>query len=133
MGRIVRAGLLYFLMVGAAGFLVGTIRVLWLLPRLGERWAELLEMPLMLAVVYLGARRVSRRVESTGGRLAAGLLALGLLLAMELGLVLQLRGLTLAEYAETRDPLSGAVYLVSLALFGLAPALLKSAADNPQP
>ena len=98
--------------------------MLWLLPLLGERWAELLEMPLMLGVVYVGARWVNRRLAKRGSRLAAGLLALALLVAMELGLVLQLRGLTFAEYIESRDPVSGAAYLFSLVVFGVAPALL---------
>src|SRR6185503_11470140 len=45
--RAFYAGLLYFSGVFAAGFLLGAVRVLWAGPRIGERAAELLEVPLM--------------------------------------------------------------------------------------
>ena len=38
-------------------------------------------------------------------------------------LVLWLRGWTLAEYYESRDPVSGAVYVIMLGLFALMPLL----------
>ena len=41
--------------------------------------------------------------------------------AAELGLVLTLRGLTVAEYVAGRDPISGSAYLFSLGVFALAP------------
>jgi hypothetical protein len=119
-----KAGARYFGMVFAAGFLLGTIRVLWLVPRIGARAAELMEMPIMLLVILLAARDMVRRLPPPRGdrsRLGAGLLALGLLLVAELTLVLALRGLTLPEYLAGRDPVSGTVYAALLGVFALMP------------
>jgi hypothetical protein len=41
--RIVEAGVLYFALVFEAGFMLGAIRTLWVVPSLGSRTAELLE------------------------------------------------------------------------------------------
>jgi hypothetical protein len=124
---VVRAGLAYFGLVFAAGFLLGTLRVLWLAPRVGERAAELAETPLMLAASLLAARWVVQRFQvpaTAAARLQVGLLALVLLLSCELTVVLALRGLSLDEYLATRDPLSGAVYLAALLAFAAMPWLL---------
>lgn len=123
--RTVKAGLAYFAVVFGAGFLLGVLRVLLLVPRFGERYAELAEMPVMFLVVVISARGITRRFAippSASARLGMGGLALGLLLACELALVLQDR--SLADYVASRDPVSGTVYLVMLMLFALMPALV---------
>jgi hypothetical protein len=106
---------------------LGALRVLWVVPRLGERAAELMEMPLMLAVAFLAARWIVRRstpAPSPGTCLGIGLFALGLLLAAEVALVLGLRGLSVQEYLASRDPVAGAAFVVALALFALMPLLV---------
>ena len=125
--QIVRSGLLYFALVFGAGFVLGTIRTLWVVPRFGERNAELMEAPLMLAVTFLAARWMERHSllpSAQAARLGVGLVALALLLAAEFAVVLRLRGLSIAEYVATRDPVAGAVYLLSLGFFALAPLLV---------
>jgi hypothetical protein len=126
--RLVRLGLAYFAIVFAVGLALGFVRVLWLVPRLGERAAELLEAPVMVAVSYLAARTVfarpGRRPVGPYAAARAGLLALGLLVVVELTVVLTLRGLTWDEYVSGRDPVPGAVYLASLVLFALMPVLV---------
>ncbi len=124
MARVPRVGFLYFLMVFAAGFALGPIRVLWLVPRVGERTAELLEMPVMVAVIWLAAGWATSRLMGGRERLAAGTLALMLMLGFEFGLVLRLRGLSVAEYLESRDPVAGAAYAAALLFLALAPTLL---------
>lgn len=125
--KSLKAGALYFVLVFGAGFALGPIRILWLAPRVGERAAELIEAPIMLAVTYLAARWITRRLAvpaATGARLAMGFAGLALLLAAEFSLVLSLRGLTLADYFAQRDPVAGAVYYAMLGAFALMPLLL---------
>jgi hypothetical protein len=85
--QTLKAGLLYFALVFGAGFVLGTIRTLWLVPTLGMRTAELMETPVMLVVVILAARWIVRHLDvptTTATRLGVGFIALGLLLVAEL-------------------------------------------------
>lgn len=124
--RILKFGLGYFLIVFGFGFLFGTFRVLVLVPAVGERVAELLEMPLMLVVIVFAARWVVRAFPHAAKKLllATGLLALALLAAAELTLAFALSGLSPLAYAASRDPVAGSAYLASLLVFALAPMLL---------
>ena len=127
MPRALQAGVAYFGIVFVAGFFLGVIRVGWLVGRVGERTAELAEAPVMLGVIFFAARWLVVRLgvpASLAARALMGVSALVLLLAVELTVVLALRGLTFAEYLGTRDPVAAAVYLVSLGLFAAMPALL---------
>jgi len=53
-----------------------------------------------------------------------GLVALGLMLVAEFGLVLWLRGLSIKEYLAIRDPVSGTVYYAMLGAFAIMPLLV---------
>lgn len=122
--RALTAAAAYFAAVFGAGFVLGVARTLWLVPRIGARAAELAEVPVMLVFVVFAARRVVRRFAvppAAGPRLAVGVAAVALLLAAELALVLPLRGVTIATYFATRDPVAGAAYLASLVVMALAP------------
>ena len=126
--RILKAALVYFLIVFGFGFLLGPIRILLIVPRLGERIAELLEAPLMLFVIILSANRIVRTFQLPVRlvyRLGAGMIAFILGLVFEFGLVLTLRGLTLTEYFESRDPIAASVYYLTLVLFTLMPLLVR--------
>jgi len=94
--RILKAALAYFALVFGAGFMLGPIRILWVAPRLGERMAELMETPIMLAIIILAARWVVRRLAvptTPSSRLAMGGIALFLMLLAEFSLVLLFRGI----------------------------------------
>lgn len=132
--QILKAGTLYFVLVFGAGFVLGPIRILWVIPRFGTRTAELMEAPVMLVVIIVTARRVVRRLAvppATSGRLGMGCAALALLLVAEYTLVLWLRGLSLSEYLASRDPVSGAVYYVMLGVFAITPLLVIRRLDCP--
>jgi hypothetical protein len=125
--QILKSGALYFALVFGAGFVLGPVRLLWLVPRVGERIAELVETPIMLVVVILAARWIVRRPSvppTRSARLGVGVVALGLLLVAEFGVVLGLRGLTVAEYLASRDPVAGTVYAVTLMVFAVMPMLV---------
>ena len=125
--RIIKVGALYFAAVFAVGFLLGVIRTLWVVPRLGNRVAELIEAPIMLLVVFLAAGRIVRRhpeLPVWKDWLTAGLLALAFLLAVEFTVVLWLRDLSLAQYFASRDPVSSTVYVALLGAFAVMPFLV---------
>jgi hypothetical protein len=125
---VLRAALSYFALVFAAGFVLGSIRVGLLVPRLGVRMAELSEMPFMLVVIFIAARFISVRFALPAGamqRLAVGLLALVFLVATELLLALLLLNQTPTEHIASRDPVSGSVYLGMLGVFALMPLLVR--------
>jgi hypothetical protein len=61
--QILKAGALYFAAVFAAGFVLGTIRTLLIVPRFGVRTAELMEAPIMFVVTILSASWVTRRLR----------------------------------------------------------------------
>jgi hypothetical protein len=123
----VASGAAYFGIVFSAGFLLGSFRVILVVPRIGVRAAELAESPLMLLVTVLAARFVVRRFAlppSIGARLVTGLVALGLLIVAELGTVVILQRQTLLSYIASRDRVSGSVYIALLVLFAAMPAFL---------
>ena len=124
---MLKGALFYFTLVFGAGFMLGPIRILWVVPHFGTRTAELMETPIMLGVIFLAARWIVRRFAlppTPSIRLRVGFLALGLLLVMEFTVVLWLRGLTIGEYLASRDPVSETVYLASLGVFAIMPLLV---------
>ena len=120
-------GAIYFGLVFGVGFLLGTVRVMWLVPEVGERVAELFEAPLMLVAIVLSARYVTRRFPSSrdSDYLVSGVFAFVLLVAVEFSVVLGLRGLTITEYVAGRDPIAGVVYVSMLIVFAVMPWLLR--------
>lgn len=125
--RSLKPAVLYFVLVLGTGFVFGMIRVPFLVPRLGERYAELLEMPFMFVAIVLAARYVIRRFAlptSQSIRLKVGFTALALSVLAELLLAAVLQSRSLVQYIASRDPVSGSVYLVMLLLFALMPSIL---------
>jgi uncharacterized membrane protein (Fun14 family) len=124
--KTIRAGLVYFAIVLGTGFVLGVVRVPFLVPRIGERWAELAEMPIMGAAMFFAAGYILRRfpeVHLHGRSLVVGFLALALAICAELGLAVALQSQSLAEYIGSRDRVSGSVYLLMLVVFALMPRL----------
>lgn len=108
--RHLKPALAYMSLVMGTGFVFGVVRVPFIVPRLGERYAELLAMPFMLVAIVLAARYVVRRFDVSTGlvvRLQAGFVALGLSLVAEVLLATVLQGRTPAQFIASRDPVSG--------------------------
>ena len=123
--RILKPAFLYFAIVFGAGFILGPIRILLVVPRVGVRSAELMEAPIMLVVILLASLWIVRRFpepSSLSGRLAMGSFALLLMLGAELLLARTLQGISIREYVAAKDPVSGSVYYALLLVFALLPA-----------
>ena len=122
--QILKSGALYFALVFGAGFVLGTIRVLLVVPRIGTRTAELIETPVMILVSFVAARWIIRRIvapPTTTERIAIGFVPLALLVSTEFTFVLWLQGLTISEYLASRDPVAGTAYVIALGLFVVMP------------
>jgi hypothetical protein len=92
-----------------------------------------MEIPIMIAVIFFSARWVVRHLgipPTSGSRLGMGCTAFVLLLAAEFGFVLWLQGLSISDYLATRDPVSGAVYYISLGVFAIMPILVEKRKVN---
>ena len=126
MRKTVIAALVYFGLVLGTGFVLGIIRVPFIVPKIGERWAELAEMPIMATVIFISSGYVLNRfpeIQTSSRSLIAGFLALALSVCAELGLAVALQSQTLIEYIASRDKVSGSVYIVMLVFFALMPRL----------
>lgn len=89
MRAVVKAGIAYFAVAFGCGFVLGALRELVAVPRLGGLAAVALEVPIMLAISWVAAGRVVRRFavpNALGARLATGGLAFVLLQAAEIAL-----------------------------------------------
>ena len=125
MPRIVLPALLYVATVFAAAFALGALRVMLVVPRLGELAAVTLEVPVVLGLSWLVAGRVLRRwpLPRPGQRLAMGGLAFALLMLGETILGATLFGRTPAGILAAMATLPGLVGLAGQIGFGLIPAL----------
>lgn len=125
--RIVRAGVAYFWLVFGAGFILGSIRVPFLVPRFGERISELIETPFMFVVVVIAARYITKRYALPPQpfiRLGVGAIGLSLLVVAELVFVSVLQRRSISEYIANKDSVAGIVFLAMLVLFALMPLIL---------
>ena len=110
----------YFALVFGTGFVLGPIRVLWLVPQVGVRTAELMEMPLLLVAIVFSARFINRRYPAAP-RVRTGLIALGLMFGAEISFGMILSGASPLQVLLNRDPVSGTAYYAALAAFAAMP------------
>lgn len=127
MPKVLSPAVFYFFLNFAVGFLLGPVRIFWAVPRFGERAAELMEQPIVLAAMFLAARVTVTRFKlskNDSTPVFVGLLALTFMVVAEVTVVVLLRRVAISEYISSRDPVSGSVYLVMLLIFGLMPWLV---------
>jgi hypothetical protein len=129
----IRAGIAYFAAVFAAGFLLGIVRVFYVLAWLGETRAVLLELPLMLIFAWFVCRaciarfRVPPRISQ---RLIMGLVALVLTLLAEVGVSLTLAGSTFREHLDLYRELPVQLGAAAQLLTALYPAIQNKTAQT---
>ena len=127
MSRIAAAAASYAGLIFAAGFVLGTLRVLVLVPRIGAEVAEAIEVPIMLALSFLVARwQVARHgvPARLPPRLAMGGLAFILLMSAEIVLGVIGFGQPLAEVLTGYGDPRRWIGLGGQIAFGLMPVLL---------
>ena len=122
--EILKASTVYFLYVFGTGFLLGCIRVPFLVPRLGARTAELIEMPFMASVIWFSSHSVVKQftlAPTLAVRLAVGGIALLFALSAEVVFIKWMQANTISQYIASRDIISGLVFIVMLLGFALMP------------
>lgn len=125
--RTLKITLSYFGIVFGVGFLLGIIRVPFLAPALGERIAEMIELPFMLAAIFLAASWIVHHYRLESGfatALVSGLLAASILLMVEFSVVLWIRGISVSDFLANRDPVAGTLYYIAVGIFAVMPGLL---------
>jgi hypothetical protein len=127
MKRALTATTFYFLALFALGFVLGTIRVLFVGPQIGDLGETLLEVPLMLTAAFFLCRWAVGRWQvspALATRWAIMLWFLVLLLLFETLLGIALFGRTLAEtWAGLATP-AGLVGLTAQIIAALLPLLI---------
>jgi len=125
--RPLKAGLIYFLLIFALGWVLGPIRELWAVPQFGRITALLFEAVMMLIAMVVSSRWVMRRFnvpQTLGSTIPMGLVALAILAPAEIAGVLWVRGLSRREYLASFVTTSGVISLVMFLLFAAMPTLV---------
>jgi hypothetical protein len=120
-----KAGALYAIVIFLIGFIVGTIRVVLLVSRLGETTAVIVEAPLMPAASWFVCRWCVDWLDvrqTVRARSLMGLVAFLVLMLAEFGLGTVL-GRSLTEQLAAYGSLAGAIGLAAQMIFATFPAL----------
>jgi hypothetical protein len=122
----IKAGAAYFAIVFGVGFLLGMLRVLVVIPKIGEANAVMLELPVILGVSWF----VSRWLVATFGistrwtsRLAMGGVAFGLTMLAEFGVAHVVFGRTVDAYIAGYQSTAALLGLGGQIVFGLIPLI----------
>lgn len=126
MNRVAAAALAYWAGGLALGFMLGSVRVLWVAPRLGEMGAVAAELPLMLGAGWWWARIVLRHAHLPDLRSAQrmGALAFAVLLVSECVLAALLFGTAPPQWARGLITPAGLLGLAGQAIWAVLPAWL---------
>ena len=120
------AGVAYFAVVFAAGFVLGALRVLVVAPAIGALAAVLVELPVMLGLSWGVAGAVLRRLAPDPGlatRATMAATAFALLMLAEPALAILAFGQAARGYLAGLVTLPGAIGLAGQVVFGLIPLL----------
>jgi len=126
MTQVFKAAFTYVLAVFTVAFVLGTIRVLIVIPRLGETLAVLLEAPILLVVSWWVSRwcvRVFRVGATTAERTLMGAVAFAILMLAEFTLSVVVFQRSPGDYARTLLSLAGAIGLAAQLAFAFIPLI----------
>jgi hypothetical protein len=123
--RATEAGALYAVIVFLIGFILGTIRVLLLVPRLGETTAVIIESPIMLAASWFVCRWCVNRLDVAAtfpARSLMGLVAFLVLMSAEVGMGAPFGRSWVDQLAAYKSP-PGAIGLGAQMIFAMVPVI----------
>jgi hypothetical protein len=123
--RATKAGAFYAIIVFVIGFILGTIRVLRLAPRLGETIAVIVEAPVILAASWFVCRWCVDRLDvrrTVSARSLMGFVAFLMLMSAEacMGAVL---GRSLGDQLAGYGSLAGRIGLAAQVIFATFPVI----------
>jgi hypothetical protein len=124
--RIASAAIVYWAMVFALGFVLGTIRVTWIIPLVGLMPATVLELPLILAASWFAAGWLVQRftIERPSEALTIGALAFAILIAAECALAVTLMAQSPAQWLTGFAAPHALLGLAGQVVFALMPWLI---------
>jgi len=125
--RILKAGVIYFLLLFALGWIMGPIRELWAVPKFGRMTALLVEAIIMLIAMIVAAGWVTLWFDvpqTLGSTIPVGLVALAILAPAEIAGVLWVRGQSLQDYTASFVTAPGVISLVMFVLFAVMPTVV---------
>jgi len=132
MNLFLLTGAIYFAAVFAAGFVLGVLRTLVLIPLLGELGAVLVELPVILSIAWWVCTRILRRWPlSPPAAVAMGAIAFLLLMGAEAGLSTLLAGRSLAEHLSLYAQLPHQLGLAGQLAFALFPWMQARRSQRP--
>lgn len=123
---VARAAIAYWAVVFALGFVLGTIRVLWLAPMIGLLPATALELPVMLGASWFAADWVLLKfaIGRPFAALLMGAMAFALLLAAEYALAAVLIGQSPPDWLAGLRESHALLGLAGQVVFALMPWLI---------
>lgn len=127
--RTLKAGAAYFAIVFAAGFVLGTARVLLVIPLIGELPATLLELPLMLAISWLVCGKLITRFQvpqTTPSRALMGAIAFTLLMLAEIIFSLTIFKRPVQDFTDELTSPHGMLGLAGQIAFALMPLIRRA-------
>ena len=128
MSAAIRAGTAYFLIVFAIAFVLGVIRVGFIIPRIGVLAAVFAEAAVLLPLSWWVCGDLIRRFAvppALSARAVMGLLAFALLMIAELALAVLLFGRTPAQHWASYRGIAEQLGLAAQLLFAAMPMLVR--------
>lgn len=125
--RVVKAGVIYFLVTLGAGFALEFVRLELVALHFSEKLAGILEIPNVLLACMIGARWTVDRLTLPplpSVRLGVGFVALSLVLIAHFMVVLPIRGLSYDEYVASQDLTSISASIGTLGVLTVMPFLV---------
>lgn len=129
MSHEIKAGASYSIAVFIVAFVLGIIRVSFLVPRIGEVISVSLEAPIILAVSWFASRWSTgqfRLASSISSRMTMGAVAFGLLMAIELTVATLAFGEPIGDYFAAFWSPQGAIGLGTQIAFAFIPVIQRT-------